>query len=270
MSWARIMAPLSGGQDDAAALEAAVALAEPFGAEVACVYTPADVADVMPWMGEGFMGGVQATAMESLKEATAIGEARARGAVEALSYPRMSFISLRTPVWAGVSAEARLSDLVVFTSESARGRGALAETFQQMVADEQRPVLIARPPVQVAGCVMVAWDGGKEASRAARLALPLLEKARRVVIASAPRASARHFDPARLKSYYAQRGVEADIEILPEGGDIGHALLNAAARVSADVLVAGAFGHPRLQEFIFGGTTRTLLNSERPSLFLSH
>ena len=35
-------------------------------------------------------------------------------------------------------------------------------------------------------------------------------------------------------------------------------------------LVAGAFGHPRLQEFIFGGATRTLLNSERPSLFLSH
>ena len=44
-----------------------MALAEPFGAELACVYTPADVADVMPWMGEGFMGGVQTTARESLK-----------------------------------------------------------------------------------------------------------------------------------------------------------------------------------------------------------
>jgi carotenoid cleavage dioxygenase len=34
--------------------------------------------------------------------------------------------------------------------------------------------------------------------------------------------------------------------------------------------LSGAFGHPRLQEFIFGGTTRTLLNSDQPSLFLSH
>ena len=58
--------------------------------------------------------------------------------------------------------------------------------------------------------------------------------------------------------------------MLAETGDVGHALLEAAARASADILVAGAFGHPRLQEFIFGGTTRTLLNSERPSLFLSH
>jgi len=270
MSWARIMAPLSGGKDDAAVLAAAVTLAEPFGAEVAGVYTPADVADVMPWMGEGFMGGVQATALESLKEATAIGEGRARGAMESCAYAKTRFASLQTPVWAGLSAEGRLSDVVVFTNEAARGRGPLAEAFQQMVADEQRPVLIAREGLSASGCVLVAWDGGKEASRAARLALPLLEKAARVVIASATKASARPLDPARLQAYYAQRGVQAEIEVLAEGGDVAHALLDAAARTGANIMVAGAFGHPRLQEFIFGGTTKTLLNSERPSLFLSH
>jgi hypothetical protein len=36
------------------------------------------------------------------------------------------------------------------------------------------------------------------------------------------------------------------------------------------ILVAGAFGHPRLQEYVFGGATRTFLNSEGLSLFLSH
>jgi nucleotide-binding universal stress UspA family protein len=45
-------------------------------------------------------------------------------------------------------------------------------------------------------------------------------------------------------------------------------LLHAARE--AGLLVAGAFGHPRLQEFIFGGTTRSLLNADQPSLFLSH
>jgi nucleotide-binding universal stress UspA family protein len=270
MSWARIMAPLSGGEGDAAALAAAVAFAEPFGAEAAAVYTPADLSDVMPWMGEGFMGGVQATALETLREATAVGERRARATAEGLAYARIRFISLQSPVWAGLAAESRLSDLIVFTNEPARGRGPLAESFQQMVADEQRPVLIARNGLKPGGCVLVAWDGGKEASRAARLALPLLEKSSRVVIASAPKASARLFDPARLQAYYAQRGVRAELEVLTEGGDVGHALLAAAERAGADILVAGAFGHPRLQEFIFGGTTRTLLNSERPSLFLSH
>ena len=270
MSWARIMAPLSGGQGDRSAVAAAQTLAEPFGAELACVYTPADVADVMPWMGEGFMGGVQTTALESLKEAAQAGEANARTAMEAASYKKKQFITLATPVWAGLSAEARLSDVVVFTNDPARGRGPLGEAFQQVLADEQRPVLIAREGLKLGGVVAVAWDGGKEASRAARLAMPLLEKARRVVIVAAPKASSRSFDPAKLQSYYAARGLQAELSVLSDSGDPAPALLQAAARAEADILVSGAFGHPRLQEFIFGGTTRTLLNSEQPSLFLSH
>ncbi|ACG77789.1 universal stress protein UspA [Phenylobacterium zucineum HLK1] len=270
MSWARIMAPLSGGQGDRATIAAAVMLAEPFGAEVAGVYTPADVADVMPWMGEGFMGGVQTTALESLKEAAAAGEANARAALETTKYPKTSFIALQTPVWAGLSAESRLSDVVVFGNDPARGRGPLAEAFQQMVADEQRPVVVARTGLRIGGVAAVAWDGGKEASRAARLALPLLEKAAKVVILAAPKASSRTFDPAKLQAYYAARGVNAELNVLPDSGDAAPALLHAASAAGADILVAGAFGHPRLQEFIFGGTTRTLLNSDQPSLFLSH
>jgi nucleotide-binding universal stress UspA family protein len=264
------MAPLSGGQGDAAAVAAAVAVAAPFDAELLAVYTPADVADVMPWMGEGFLGGVQTTALESLKEATAAGEANARKALDSVNYPKKQFVSLQTPVWAGLSAESRLSDVVVFTSDPARGRGPLAEAFQQMLADEQRPVLIAREGLKVDGVVAVAWDGGKEASRAARLATPLLEKAAKVVIISAPKASSRSFDPARLQGYYAARGVASELQTLDDTGDAATAIQRVAAEVGADILVAGAFGHPRLQEFIFGGTTRTLLGADSPSLFLSH
>ena len=270
MSWARIMAPLSGGQGDAEAVAAAVMLARPFKAEMIGVYTPADVADVMPWMGEGFLGGVQTTALESLKEAAQVGERSARAAMETVSYAKSRFISLQTPVWAGLSAESRLSDVVVFTSDPGRGRGPLSEAFQQMMADEQRPVLIAREGLKIGGVVAVAWDGGKEASRAARLALPMLEKAEKVVILAAPKASSRSFDAGRLKSYYAARGVDADVDLLPDSGDAAPLLLYAAKKAGANILVAGAFGHPRLQEFIFGGTTRSLLNSDEPSLFLSH
>jgi len=264
------MAPLSGGQGDSEAIAAATRLAEPFGAEMAGVYTPADVADVMPWMGEGFLGGVQSTALESLKEAAAVGERHARAAMDACTYAKKQFLALQTPVWAGLSAESRLSDVVVFNNDPPRGKGPLAEAFQQIVADEQRPVLIARDGFQVGGVVAVAWDGGKEASRAARLAMPLLERASRVVILTAPKASSRAFDPGRLQAYYAARGVASDLDVLPDSGDAAPLLLYAAKKVDANVLVAGAFGHPRLQEFIFGGTTRTLLAAEQPSLFLSH
>src|SRR6185312_8149940 len=174
MSWARIMAPVAGGEADARVLAAAAAIAEPFGAELAAVYAPADVADLMPWMGEGFMGGVQVTAVQSLKDAAAEGEKAARAACEAVGYKEKIFVALSSPVWSALSMEGRLSDLVVFDDQSAKGKGPLAESFQQIVADEQRPSLVARHGLTVGGTVAVAWDGGKEASRAARTALPLL------------------------------------------------------------------------------------------------
>lgn len=269
MDWVRIMVPLAGGAGDRAVLDLARNIAEPFGAEIAAVHAPADIADLMPWMGEGFMGGVQVSAVESLKEAAAEGAKSAKAACEACGY-RHSFTSLQSPVWAGLAMESRLSDIIVFDQAAASGRGPLAEAFQQIVADEQRPVIVVRPGLNIHGLAVVAWDGGKEASRAARKAAPLLRKASRVVILSAPGASSRRFDPRRLQDYLAERGVTAEVSELAGDGDAGHLLLNAAREAGATTLVAGAFGHTRLQEYIFGGTTRTLLNSEGPSLFLSH
>lgn len=270
MSWARIMAPLAGAAADRGLLDSALVLARGFDAELACVHAPADMADLMPWMGEGFMGGVQVTALESLKEAAIEGQQAVETLVRDLGYPRAKVIGLESPVWAGLAMEGRLSDVIVFDSASARGKGPLAESFQQMIADEQRPVVVARPGLKVGGTVLVAWDGGKEASRAMRTALPLLQKASSVVVAGAPDASSRAFDLSRLVEFLAARGVTAQTRVLEGSGDAAGLLLAAARDVGADFLVAGAFGHPRLQEFIFGGTTRNLLNNDGPSLFLSH
>ncbi|MBV9511703.1 MAG: universal stress protein [Caulobacteraceae bacterium] len=265
------MAPLAGGDADAGVLAAAAAVAAPFEAELAAVYAPADVADLMPWMGEGFMGGVQVTAVQGLRDAAAEGERTARAAFEAVGYQHKAFTALSSPVWSALAMEGRLSDLVVFDDAAAKGRGPLAETFQQIVADEQRPTLVARPGLKADGCVAVAWEGGKEASRAARTALPLLQKASRVVILAAPESSARYFDPARLQAFFQVRGVNAELHVISETGEPAPLLLSAARTVGADIMVVGAFGHPRLQEFIFGGATRTFLNApSAPSLFLSH
>lgn len=261
---------MSGGAGDRAVLAAAAEVARPFSGEVRAVYAPADVADLMPWMGEGFMGGVQIAAVESLKEAATEGERSARATALEVGGANTSFVALQSPVWAALSMEARLSDVVVFADEAARGRGPLAASFQQLIADEQRPIIVARPGLKADGVVVVAWDGGKEASRAVRTALPILERASRVVILSAPSSSSRDFDPETLRVFLEARKVKAEVQVQSGSGDAGPILLNAAKSLNADLLVAGAFGHPRLQEFIFGGTTRTLLNADAPSLFLSH
>lgn len=270
MDWFKIMAPLSGGEGDAAVGQAAVALAQAFDAQLSLVHAPADVADLMPWIGDGFMGGVQASAIDSIRDAAAAGEKAARAVADRLGYAKTSFTSLASPVWSALAMEGRLSDVVVFDGYAAKGKGPLAEAFQQIVADEQRPTIVARGEINPAGVVAVAWDGGKEASRAMRTALPLLQKASDVVLLCAPGATSRKFDPDRLLDFLKPRGVKARLQTVEGHGDAGPLLLSAVRAVGAYLLVAGAFGHPRLQEYIFGGTTRSLLNAQGPSLFLSH
>jgi nucleotide-binding universal stress UspA family protein len=263
------MAPLVGGAADKAVLAAAVELARPFGAAVAGVYAPPDVADLAPWMGEGFMGGIQLAAVESLKEAAHDGEQAARAGCKAAG-EGVEFVALESPVATALSMESRLSDVVVFDDEAARGRGPLAEAFQQILAGEQRPTVVARAGLKADGVVAVAWDGGKEATRAARTALPLLHKASKVVILSAVDLTSRAFEPERLAGFYAARGVRAEVQPLSGKGEAAGLVLEAARGLGASLLVAGAFGHPRLREFIFGGATRSLLAADQPSLFLSH
>jgi len=270
MDWARIMAPLTGGDGDRHVIETAAHLAQTFDAELACVHAPPDAADLIPWMGDGFMGGVQATAIESIRQAAEEGARLAKAAAEASPYPRTRFQTLDSPVWTALAQLSRLSDLVVFDDTAAKGRGPLAEAFQQIVIDEQRPTLVARPGLKANGVAAVAWDGGKEASRAVRTAVPLLAKASEVVILSAPAAVSRTYEPNDLAAYLAARGVKARVQLISEGGDPAPRLLKAAESAGAGLLVAGAFGHPRLQEFIFGGATRAFLSAAGPSLFLSH
>ena len=271
------MAPAAGGPGDKAVIEAAAALAAPFAAEVCAVYAPADVADLMPWMGDGFMGGVQVAAVESLKEAAVEGRRAAEAAFAACAYAKKTFVALESPVWSSLSMHSRLSDVVVFDDAAARGRGPLGQAFQQMIAAEQRPVVVARPGLDPSGVMAVAWDGGKEASRAMRTALPLLQRAQAVHIVACCAASPRVFDVEALTPRAFRNVLSAstsntrgEATLIEGGAEVGGQLLKAAQGLGANLFVAGAYGHPRLQEFIFGGATRAFLNADGPSLFLSH
>src|SRR5581483_5847068 len=110
MDWARVMAPLSGGEGDRHVVAAAAALAEPFGAELLCVHAPPDVADLIPWMGDGFMGGVQASAIDAIREAGAEGAKVSEQIVAGVPYAKKSFKTVASPVWSALALMCRLSD----------------------------------------------------------------------------------------------------------------------------------------------------------------
>ena len=61
---------------------------------------------------------------------------------------------------------------------------------------------------------------------------------------------------ADLAAHLARHGARVDVKAVPGGGlAAGDAILAEAADGSADLLVAGGYGHSRLREFVLGGAT---------------
>ncbi len=138
-----------------------------------------------------------------------------------------------------------------------------------------RPVLVVPLGVQHFHFhrALVAWKETREARRALADALPLLRQMNRVVIAEivAPeQESVAQANLNRVVAWLGRHGVTATPHLDISGGNHGERLLALADEVGAELLVAGAYGHSRLREWILGGVTHDLLHKGGRCLLLSH
>jgi len=122
--------------------------------------------------------------------------------------------------------------------------------------------------------IVVAWDASRAAARALNDALPLIEQSDHTTVVNVD--SGMHQQSMaglkRLAERLARHGTQADalqIEALPSRS-IGDVLQAKAHELGADLVVAGAYGHARAAENIFGGVTRDLLERTQLPLLLSH
>lgn len=121
--------------------------------------------------------------------------------------------------------------------------------------------------------VVIAWNGDREARRAVRDALPILRRAEKVTIFVFSRASSGLRDAAdRLVAHLSRHGVTADVSDWTNTGDITavEALFASLDTQNADLLVAGAFGHSRVFESMFGSVSLDLLRQPVLPVLMSH
>jgi nucleotide-binding universal stress UspA family protein len=93
--------------------------------------------------------------------------------------------------------------------------------------------------------------------------LPLLVRAAQVEILNVDGKGLEdiHEHGRVVTRHLARHGIDATFKQTMSAGDIGNTILSYAADIGADFLVMGAYGHSKLREALFGGTTRTLLES---------
>jgi nucleotide-binding universal stress UspA family protein len=170
-------------------------------------------------------------------------------------------------------SHARHSDLIVLGRR--RNRDHLpARLIETMLMESGRPIVIAPDamPRDIASTIVVGWKESKEAAQALGAALPLLEKARRVVllgVAEEGVPSRNAFDDLARRLVW--HGIDAEVNIVASESRFASVLLSrVAAQLRADLLVVGGFGRSPLRECVFGGVTRSLLEHAEIPVFMFH
>jgi len=117
--------------------------------------------------------------------------------------------------------------------------------------------------------ILLAWAPRRECARAVRDAMPMLQKADKVVVLRG--GSGNDAEDVGVGAYLARHGVKADIKHVTVGEvAIGDAILNAVTDEGCDMIVMGAYGHSRVREMAFGGATRDVLRHMTAPTLLSH
>jgi nucleotide-binding universal stress UspA family protein len=171
--------------------------------------------------------------------------------------------------------EARSADLIVVE------RGKSGDIYRALdtgaaILGAGRPFLVVPITVKslVADHVVVGWKDAREARRAVQDALPFLHEAKRVTVIET--CAKNETDIARehvedVVRYLAHHRIKAErrIEIQAHGSGADQ-IIGLAEGEGADLLVTGAYGHSRLNEWVFGGMTRDLLISSPICCLMSH
>lgn len=171
----------------------------------------------------------------------------------------------RAAIGEELAREARTSDLFVGTRPY--GDPDKSQRIEEAVLFGSGRACLWLPPqnskVWNFSSVLVAWKDSRESARALKDAIPFLKAADQVTLAlvnDEPGEETHSTEGTDVARYLSRHGVSAIIRDLPGWHSASAAILNETSQIGADLIVAGGYGHSRLQQWLLGGVTRTLLS----------
>ncbi|KAA3449719.1 universal stress protein [Mesorhizobium sp. SARCC-RB16n] len=169
----------------------------------------------------------------------------------------------------------RAADLIIAAQRETGGDP--SADVDTLVYDAGRPVLVvphAGPLVTTFKHVLLAWNGSKEAARAAFDALPFIIEAEKTDILVIDPPDTLDESPeaagAEIASALSRHGATVSVSVQKsDGSSVDDMIQNRIAETGADLLVLGAYSHSWLRQLLFGGVTRTVLRTAQVAAFLS-
>ncbi len=173
-----------------------------------------------------------------------------------------------------VGSYGRVFDVAVL-GRPGPGRGSRPSmaTIEAGLFEAGRPVLIAppKPPQHMGENILIAWNCSTEQAKTTALAMPLLQKASRVVVLTVQGGTVPGPTGEQLANYLQRNGVPSEpITVAPQGRSTGEVILANAAALNCDLLIKGAYTQSRLRQWIFGGATRHILANATLPVLMAH
>jgi nucleotide-binding universal stress UspA family protein len=282
-----ILLPLGGRNADRWTLEIGLDLAARYGSHLTALLPQPNVAPVPAYTGFSSTAGF-ITVLEHVRVDTEARAATTRELVDEVVRHRTEPIAREAGagapslVFATDSGEdeevvrrwAAVHDLLLFRRVSDEIGEPLPATplFKNTLEYSGRPILLVTDslPDDFGETIAVAWNGSAEGARAVTASLPLLARAGKVVILTVETGKTDGSEGERLRDYLARHGVAAAVDLRTATGEVGDALMLAAAEHGASLLVTGGYTHGRLHQSLFGGVTSHLLAYCRTPLLMAH
>lgn len=174
-----------------------------------------------------------------------------------------------------VAREACAADLVIIGRERVSGDPYRSLDPGALLLKVGRPVLMVPTGLDRlhAARVAIAWKDTREARRALSDSLQFLRDAEKVLLVEVRTQHEAHTVRDGLSnamSYLARHRITTTTALMLQGANVTEELFRVVSTEHIDLLVAGAYGHSRLGEWVFGGVTDALLRNSPVSCLFSH
>ena len=174
-----------------------------------------------------------------------------------------------------LSGRARVADITVLTRPGDLSQRYGMNLVEDIIFQSGRSLLIVDQQNRnnvFPDTVMIAWDGGREAARAVHEALPLLRRAKAVIVASIGEMANGVEASECITAYLKLHGVHANCmhASLDRHENAEELFLKHVKSKSADLVVMGAYSRGRWREMVLGGFTRFMLRNTDISVLMAH
>lgn len=281
MSFKTVLAVVDFESDLKESLQSSIQIARWFDAHLAVLLV--GEVEPLPFYGYGGQGYTEIWVKEGEERAAALQQAaddvEALLAKEGISFdvrPHQSIVAREDNL---VARHAIYADLTIIRRAEGDGLSTIeTQAIDGALFDSGRPLLfvpIGKEPATLGRSIMIAWNSRREAAEAVSDALPLLEKADKVVLLVVdPEIGPEDHGEvpgADMALVLARHGVTVEVRSASsDDREISTVLQDEAADLGADLIIMGAYGHSRMRENILGGTTLDMLEKSKVPLFLAH